>query len=92
MQLAEIFDSWVRREPGWELCAPRPFSLVCFGREASDADNEALVDRVNRTGEICPSHTSLGGRYGLCLAVGNAAREADVERAWEVLRREASTS
>src|SRR2546421_5483239 len=24
VRLAELFESWVREEPGWELCAPRP--------------------------------------------------------------------
>ena len=25
-----VASDWVREEPGWELCAPRPFSVVCF--------------------------------------------------------------
>jgi aromatic-L-amino-acid/L-tryptophan decarboxylase len=33
------------------------------------------------------SHTRLGGRYVLRLAIGNArTTEADVRRAWEVLK------
>jgi aromatic-L-amino-acid/L-tryptophan decarboxylase len=45
---------------------------------------------VNATGEIFISHTKLNGRYTLRLAVGNArTTEADVRRAWDVLRREA---
>ena len=35
VRLAELFEGWVRDEPGWELCAPRPFSVVCFRREGS---------------------------------------------------------
>ena len=77
----------MRDEPGWELCAPRPFSLVCFRREGSDEENEALLERVNATGEIFISHTKLDGRYVLRLAVGNArTTEDDVRRAWDVLR------
>src|SRR6201994_797367 len=30
ISLAAAFERWVREEPGWEVCAPRPFSLVCF--------------------------------------------------------------
>jgi class 3 adenylate cyclase len=38
-------------------------------------------------GEIFISHTRLDGRYVLRLAVGNVrTTEADVARAWEVLR------
>jgi aromatic-L-amino-acid/L-tryptophan decarboxylase len=87
VRLAEIFESWVRAEPGWEVVAPRHFSLVCFRRDASDEENAALLQRVNSTGEIFLSHTELGGRYVLRLAIGNAhTTEADVARAWDVLR------
>jgi len=90
VRIAGEFERWVRDEPGWELCAPRPFSVVCFRRVASDADNEELMHRVNAGGEIYISHTRLGGRFVLRLAVGHErTTEADVRHAWEVLRREA---
>ncbi len=91
VRLAALFESWVREAPGWGLAAPRLFSLVCFRREGSDGANEALVERVNASGEIFLSSTKLRGRTVLRLAVGNArTAEEDVRRAWEVLRREAS--
>jgi aromatic-L-amino-acid/L-tryptophan decarboxylase len=87
IRLAALFEGWVRDEPGWQLCAPRRFSVVCFRREATDEENEALLERVNRTGEIFISHTRLNGRYVLRLAVGNErTAEADVRRAWDVLQ------
>ena len=87
VRLAALFESWVRDAPGWEVCAPRPLSVVCFRREGSDEENEALLERVNATGEIFLSHTQLDGRYVLRLAVGNArTTEDDVNRAWEVLQ------
>ncbi len=90
VRLAELFESWVRDEPGWELCAPRPFSVVCFRREGPDEANEGLLERVNARGEIFISHTKLNGRYVLRLAVGNErTTEEDVRLAWEVLRKEA---
>jgi len=88
IRLAELFEGWVRDEPGWELCAPRPFSVVCFRREGSDEENEALLERVNATGEVFLSGTRLNGRFVLRLAAGNARQtEDDVRVAWEVLRR-----
>ena len=91
--LAARFEGWVREEPGWEVVAPRPFSLVCFRREGSDEENESLLERVNASGEVFLSHTRLDGRYVLRLAVGNArTTEADVQLAWDVLRREAGRS
>jgi aromatic-L-amino-acid/L-tryptophan decarboxylase len=87
--LAELFEGWVRDEPGWELCAPRPFSVVCFRRDGStDEENEALLERVNATGEVFLSGTRLNGRFVLRLATGNARQtEDDVRVAWEVLKR-----
>jgi aromatic-L-amino-acid/L-tryptophan decarboxylase len=88
IRLAERFERWVLDEPGWELCAPRPFSVVCFRLEGSDEENEALLERVNASGEVFLSGTRLGGRFVLRLAVGNArTTEDDVRLAWEVLRR-----
>ena len=90
--LAELFEGWVREEPGWELCAPRNFSLVCFRLDAPDDVNEALLDRVNASGEAFLSHTKLDGRFVLRLAIGQErTTEADVRRAWDALRREAAT-
>jgi aromatic-L-amino-acid decarboxylase len=89
VRLAELFESWVRDEPGWELCAPRPFSVVCFRREGTDEENEALMERLNATGEIFLSHTKLNGRLVLRLALGNArTTEDDVRWAWDLLRKE----
>jgi aromatic-L-amino-acid/L-tryptophan decarboxylase len=91
VRLAELFEGWVQAEPGWEVVAPRHFSLVCFRRDAPDGENEALLERVNASGEIFVNHTRLDGRYVLRLAIGNArTTEADVRQAWDVLRREAA--
>ena len=87
VRLAELFETWVRDEPGWELCAPRLFSVVCFRRDAADEVNQAIVDGVNRSGEAFLSHTRLNGRYVIRLAIGNErTTEDDVRRAWVALR------
>jgi aromatic-L-amino-acid/L-tryptophan decarboxylase len=85
--LAALFESWVAAEPGWELCAPRPFSVVCFRLDGSDERNKALLEQVNATGQIFVSHAALDGRYVLRLAIGQmSTTAADVELAWSVLR------
>jgi len=87
VRLADLFADWVDAESGWELLS-RNFSLVCFRRDGSDEENEQLLSRVNETGEVFLSHTRLGDRYVLRLAVGNErTNEDDVRLAWEVLRR-----
>ena len=87
VRLAEVFERWVREEPGWEVVAPRHFSLVCFRRDGSDEENEAILERVNRSGEAFLSHTRVDGLYVLRLAVGNErTTETDVARTWEALK------
>jgi aromatic-L-amino-acid decarboxylase len=87
VRLAALFERWVEAEPGWELCAPRHFSLVCFRKVGSDEENEAIMKRANDGGEIFLSHTKLDGRFVLRLAIGNArTTEADVALAWDILR------
>ena len=91
IRLGALFETWIRETPGWEVCAPRNFSVVCFRRSSSDEDNEAIVDRVNASGEAFLSHTRLNGRYVIRLAVGNErTTEGDVRRAWEALREAAA--
>jgi len=88
VRLAALFESWVRASPGWSICAPRPFSVVCFRRDGSDAANEAIMARVNASGEAFLSHTKVGGQFVLRLAIGNArTTENDVQRTWEALKR-----
>ena len=87
VRLAQLFASWLEEEPGWEVVAPHPLSVVCFRREGTDEENEALLERVNATGEVFLTHTRLTGRFVLHLAVGNLrTTEADVRRAWDLLR------
>jgi aromatic-L-amino-acid decarboxylase len=87
IRLAKLFEGWVSDAPGWEICAPRHFSLVCFRRDASDGENEAIIERINRSGELFLSHTRLNDRYVIRLAIGNErTSEDDVRRAWDALR------
>jgi aromatic-L-amino-acid decarboxylase len=93
IRLATVFEAWVRAEPGWEVVAPRPFSLVCFRHEGSDDENARILEAVNASGEAFLSHTRLDGRYVLRLAIGNArTTEGDVRVAWDALRREAAAT
>jgi aromatic-L-amino-acid decarboxylase len=80
---------------GWQVCAPVPFSTVCF-RHVPDGEtdeqelalhNAAINDRVNESGEIFLSHTKLGDQYVLRVAIGNLrTTEATLASAWELLR------
>jgi aromatic-L-amino-acid decarboxylase len=88
IRLARLFASWVEESDDWELVAPQRFSLIVFRKRGSDEENEEIVERANRSGEMFLSHTKLSGRYAIRLAIGNArTTEDDVRRAWEVLNR-----
>lgn len=92
--LAQEFAAWVEREPQWEVLAPHPFSVVCFryapqglAEPEIDALNERIMERANATGELFISHTKIGGRLALRLAIGNLrTTRDDVEAAWRILR------
>ena len=93
VRLAGVFRAWVEADPGWEVVAPSPLSVVCFrartGGAPDDEDraNEKVMETVNASGEAYLSHTRLGGRTVLRLAIGNAGTsERHVARAWELLR------
>jgi aromatic-L-amino-acid/L-tryptophan decarboxylase len=87
MRLAQRFAAWVDESADFERVAPVPFSVVCFRLRDTDGVNEALLSRVNQSGEVFLSHTRLGGRYVLRLAVGNLrTTEAHVARAWGLLQ------
>ena len=96
LALAQDFARWVDAAPDWERLAPVPFSTVAFrhvppglaGDEpALDAHNAAIMETVNRTGDVFLSHTKLHGRITIRLAIGNLrTEERHVARAWELLR------
>jgi aromatic-L-amino-acid decarboxylase len=92
---AARFAAWVDAEPEAERLAPVPFATVCFRWRPSGATdeptldrlNERLMERLNAGGELFLSHTRLGGRFALRLALGNLRTELrHVERAWTLVR------
>ncbi len=100
LELGAWFADQVDAAPDWERLAPVPFSTVCFRwhpagwsgtDEALDEANAAIMDAVNRTGEVFLSHTRLAGRFTIRVAIGNLRTEArHVERTWVLLREAAA--
>ena len=90
--LAQQFSDWVRSDERFELGAPVPLNLVCFRLKAGDESNQALMDRLNRSGNLFLTHTKLGGKFTLRFCVGQTNTESrHVERAWKRIQEEAET-
>jgi aromatic-L-amino-acid decarboxylase len=83
---AQEFASWVAADERFELLAPHPLALVTFRLRAGDDATRALMDRVNGTGQMYLTHTSVNGSTALRMAIGAPLTERrHVEAAWELL-------
>jgi aromatic-L-amino-acid decarboxylase len=90
VELARELVSWVEADPDFELSAPAPLNLVCFRHRDGDEVNQAIMDRVNASGDLYLTHTRLDGKLVLRMAIGQAHTELrHVERAWRRIREEA---
>ena len=90
MKLAQQFAEWVRKGERFELAAPVPLNLVCFRHKSGDAANQAILDRLNRSGDLFLTHTKLDGKLTLRLCVGQTNTQArHVENAWKRIQEEA---
>ena len=96
LALGAEFAGWVEAHPDFELLAPAPLGLVCFRYRptALSGDdprltqlNRDLLARVNASGRVFLTHTTLGGRYAIRLAIGQRCTERpQVEEAWRLVR------
>ena len=75
---ARYFAGLVTAHPRLELLAPVPLNIVCFryigpGLKAArlDALNRELLMRIQESGVAVPSHTLLGERFALRVAITN---------------------
>jgi aromatic-L-amino-acid decarboxylase len=93
IRLAEMFKEWVEQDERFELMAPVPVSLVCFrlndGRDEDQLDklNKEFLERLNETGKLLLTQTSLRGKYVLRMAIASRlTEEKHVCDAWELIQ------
>ena len=90
VELAQAFASWVEASPRFELAVRPPLNLVCFRHTGGDEFNRELLDRLNASGRLYLTHTTLGGRFALRLCVGQTnTDERHVAEAWRTIEAEA---
>jgi aromatic-L-amino-acid decarboxylase len=89
VRLAQEFAGWAKNDERFELAAPVPLNLVCFRHKSGDATNQSIMDRLNRGGDLCLTHTKLNGKLTLRLSVGQMNTKArHVENAWKQITKE----
>jgi aromatic-L-amino-acid decarboxylase len=94
VRLARLLATWIEADPDFELMAPVTMAVVCFrarfpdvNTTRSDALNESTVRAVNATGEAYLTHTRLGERTAIRLAIGNVlTKEQHVASCWALIR------
>jgi aromatic-L-amino-acid decarboxylase len=98
VRLAVLFRGWVEAEDRFELLAPTDFGLVCFrlndGRPEDQLDelNAQLLERINATGQVFLTHTTLAGRYAIRMMIGSrTTEERHVRAAWELMQKASDT-
>ena len=91
---AQKLKEQIETHPDFELLAPVPFSTLVFRFNPGKLNlkelnqlNEKLLEKINETGRVFLSHTKLGEKYGIRLAIGNIRTTwDDVALAWEIIR------
>ncbi|MBW2296414.1 MAG: aspartate aminotransferase family protein [Deltaproteobacteria bacterium] len=87
VQLAQDFAGWVDAAKEFECVAPAPLNLVCFRHTSGEAFNKELVERLNRSGKLFLTHTTLNDQYVLRMCIGQThTDERHVKRAWHLIQ------
>jgi aromatic-L-amino-acid/L-tryptophan decarboxylase len=94
MAMAQWFREQVDHEEGFEVLAPVPLNTVCFRKvdvnkslAESNEQNEALMQAVNKTGEVFLTHVKLNGIFTLRMVIGQTdVEQRHVEKAWQLIK------
>jgi aromatic-L-amino-acid/L-tryptophan decarboxylase len=98
--LARELAGWIEASPRFELMAPVHFGLVCcryrpVGQEDQsrvDSLNNTLLARANASHRVHLTHTVLGDRYAIRIAIGQRLTEREhVTEAWKLLQEAADS-
>jgi aromatic-L-amino-acid/L-tryptophan decarboxylase len=94
MAMAQWFREQVDHEEGFEVLAPVSLNTVCFRKvdvnkslAESNEQNEALMQAVNKTGEVFLTHVKLNGIFTLRMVIGQTdVEQRHVEKAWQLIK------
>uniref|UniRef100_A0A8D2D9A5 Aromatic-L-amino-acid decarboxylase n=1 Tax=Sciurus vulgaris TaxID=55149 RepID=A0A8D2D9A5_SCIVU len=87
IHLAHKFESLVRQDSRFEICAEVTLGLVCFRLKGSNQLNEALLQRINSAKKIhlvpCHLRDKIVLRFAVCA---RTVESAHVQFAWEHIK------
>lgn len=94
VELAAWLGERVSADPRFELAAPVNMGLVCFRlRDGGDEGTRELMRCLNSSGRYFVSHTVLGGRFTIRVAIGNMrTNQADMEELWQAVQESTAPS
>ena len=99
IKFAQMFKECVENYKYFHLMGPVNLSVVCFrlndGRSEEDLDrlNRNFHEKLNRTGRLFLTHTTLRKKYVLRMAIGSrTTEERHIEAAWEIIKAQAEES
>ncbi|KAM9309277.1 aromatic-L-amino-acid decarboxylase [Pholidichthys leucotaenia] len=84
--LAKEFESLVRADKRFEICAEVVLGLICFRLKGSNELNEDLLKRITKSRQIHLVPCQLSGRFVLRFAICARTTESrHVQKAWQLI-------
>jgi aromatic-L-amino-acid decarboxylase len=87
VELTQELAANVAADDRFEILAPHPLALLTFRLKAGDDATRDLMNRLNSSGQLYLTHTTVNGQVALRVAIGAPATQREhVEQAWELIR------
>lgn len=94
ISLARELEALIRKEPDFEILAPVVLNTVCFrfnpgidNNDELNKLNENINHRLNDSGRIYLSHTTINGVYTLRMVTSQTnVNSSHIKKAWDLIR------
>lgn len=91
IELGKQFEMHVNKSKLFELMTERSLNVICFRYTAAPLAehnnlNKKILDKVNNSGEVFLSHTTINGNFTIRFVCGQTNVEKyHIDRAWEII-------